>query len=941
MKRILILFFLLQLIPNIFFSQSYTLKGIIKDKQNNPIPGAAVILFSPRDSSILKSGASEENGTFQFQSILRKRFLLKVNYIGMKPFRKFIQLEDSVTVIPDIILEEEETTLKTVNITGKIDPSAQKGDTSVYNANAFKTGPDANTEDLLTKMPGITTENGKVKAQGEDVKQVLVDGKPFFGDDPSSVLKNLPAEVVDKIQVFDRKSDQSQFTGFDDGNASKTINIITKAQFRNGTFGRIYAGAGPDERYKAGATVNFFRDKRRITIMSQTNNINEQNFSQEDLLGVMSTGGGQGGGMRGMMGGGMRGGGRGGRGGGQGNDASQFLIDQKNGISLTHAIGLNYSDKWGSKTDVSASYFFNYTDNTTGNDLVRNYITGKESGLIYAENSIANSINQNHRFNMRLEFKFDSLNSIVLSPKASFQSNEGNSELRGENSAGITQVSKTRNDFKSTLFGGSYSMGILFRHYFAKKGRTLSVNATPGYSNNRGNSRLFSLTDYLTDTLNADSIDQKSFLNKYTNSLSSNITYTEPINDYHSLSLSYIGQYNSNNSDKQTRKLNLFSLEHSILDSSLSNVFINNYLSHAGGLSYRYQKEKSTLTIGADVQIASLQNDQSFPKVANLKKDFFSVLPNAMYMFRMGSQKNIRVFYRTSNTPPLIDQLQEVVNNSNPLQLSVGNSNLKQDYQHQLTGRYSSVNAEKGSSFFFLLGGSIKNNGIANSTFIAEKDTVILDVLLRQGSQLSKPVNIDGTMSFRTFLSYGIPLRKIRCNLNMNAGFTFSRTPGLINNEMNYADAPSYIGGFVISSNLGEKFDFSLSTNSSYSIIENSLQSNLNSAFLNQTSRIRLNVMPWKGLVLSADLNHSYYEGLNSSLNSSFTLLNAGIGYKFLKDRKGELRLTAFDLLKQNLALTRNTSETYYEDVKSNVLQQYFLLTFTYTLKQFQEKKEK
>ena len=898
------------------------------------IPGAAIVVLSPRDSVVLHAIASEPDGTFEIHKLTKRRFILIVSYIGMKKFRKFIQVQDSITVLSPIILEEEQTMLKTVTVTGKIDPAVQKGDTSVYNANAFKTGPDANSEDLLSKMPGITSENGKIKAQGEEVKQVLVDGKPFFGDDPSAVLKNLPAEVVDKIQVFDKKSEQSQFTGFDDGNSSKTINIVTKAQFRNGTFGRVVGGGGTKDRYKSGATLNFFRDKRRITFMSQSNNINEQNFSQEDLAGVMSSAGGQGN-MRGGMGNGGRGSGRGGMRGGQGNDAGQFLVDQKNGISLTHAIGINYSDKWSKNTEVNGSYFINYTDNTTTSNLIRNYITQKENGLIYAENTVNKSLNQNHRFTFRIEHKFDSLNSLLVIPKGSFQINSGKSNLSGINTTGIVNTNTTLNDFRSELYAGNYSVSFLYRHSFLKKGRTLSINTIPGYNNNTGNNQLFSLSDYLGDSLNADSINQKSFLLKYANSLTSNLTYTEPINDFHSISISYIGQYNSTNSDKQTKLLNKYSLQHDILDSSLSNVFMNYYLSHAGGISYRYQKNKSVLSFGADAQTAELQSKQSFPQSTNLNKQFLSILPNAMYFYRAGSQKNIRVFYRTSNTPPAIEQLQEVLNNNNPLQLTIGNSNLKQDYQHQLTGRYSSVNAEKGSSFFLLLGGTIKNNGIATSTFIADRDTLIQNVVLRQGAQLSKPVNINGYYSLRSFVSYGFPIRKLKCNFNLNAGLTFNRTPGLINNQLNFANSPSYIGGISISSNISEKVDFTLSTNSSLTIIENSLQKELNSSFLNQQSRVKLNIMPWKVLVLTVDLNHSFNDGLSKSLNQSFTLLNAGIGYKFLKDKKAEIRVSAFDLLKQNLALSRNTTETYYEDVLSNVLQRYFLISFTYNIKKF------
>ena len=280
-------------------------------------------------------------------------------------------------------------------------------------------------------MPGVTVLDGKVQAQGEDVKQVLVDGKRFFGDDANAVLKNIPAEIIDKVQVFDKKSDQSQFTGFDDGNTSKTINIVTKAQFKNGVFGKAFAGYGYEDKFKGGATINVFKGNRRITVLAQSNNINEQNFTAEDLVGVASSSGSDGGGRR------RGGGGQGGGGNGTNNPTENFQSNTQNGINTTSLFGINYADKWGKKTEVTASYFFNWTQNDSKSSLLQQYILGSNNGLIYNETNNTNSDNFNNRINFKIETKIDSMNSIIIQPKLSFQTNQSEKNLLGLNTKEI------------------------------------------------------------------------------------------------------------------------------------------------------------------------------------------------------------------------------------------------------------------------------------------------------------------------------------------------------------------------------------------------------------------------------------------------------------------------------------------------------------------------
>ncbi len=911
-------------------AQVFFVKGSLQEKDKSPVIGASVVLLNPSDSSFVKGTTSNENGFFTIENVNPKSYLVKVSYLGFNDYFKTISVNDNL-ILDAIQLRTGAKKLQEVNIETQAVIATQNGDTTSYNSKAFKTNKDASAEDLITKMPGVTVVDGKVQAQGEDVKQVLVDGKPFFGDDPNSVLRNLPAEVIEKVQVFDKKSDQSQFTGFDDGNSSKTINIVTKVQFRNGVFGKLYGGYGYSDKYKAGGVINRFKEKQRFTILLMSNNINEQNFSSEDLLGVMSSSGGSGGRR---SGGGGRGGNRGGNQMSSGG-SENFLVDVKNGIITTQAVGLNYSDMWGKKTTISAAYFYNRTDNFSETNLLRKYIIGGNNGLNYNENSKANITNDNHRVNMKFEFKFDSLNSITLQPKLSFQLNNGKNQFFGENTRTIT-LSDMDNNYRSDLNAFNVSLPLLYRHSFAKKGRTISLDINPSYNGSNGNSRLETYNGFYVDSAYTDTIDQKSVLNKTGYNSSSNITFTEPLGDKGFMSANYVFTYNFSDSEKNTYNRNYSDFTFSDKDTLLSSVFGNIYNAHSAGVSYRFQVEKYNFSLGLNAQHAELSKSQRFPIVYSGTKTFSSLLPNAQFQYKFSKNNNLRINYRTSNTPPTIDQLQDVINNSNSLQLSTGNPDLKQNFQNNLFLRYTGVNTEKSTSLFVMLGGTYTDNYIGNSTIIANRDTLVYNnVFLARGSQITRPENFSNYFNLRFFFNYSFAVKKLKSNININAGCTYNNIPALINQKTNYSNTTAPSLGLVISSNISEKVDFTLSSNSAYNVVTNTLQSDLNSEFLNQSSKVKLNLNPWKGLVFTAEYNNQLYTGLSDGFNQNISLLNGAIGYKFLKDNRADIRLFVFDILNQNQSIQRNITESYIEDTQTTILQRYFMLIFTWNIKKY------
>lgn len=921
-------------------SQTRNISGIISDANNQKLPGASVSLLQLADSSVVTGAFTDTDGRFSISNISSGKYFLKISFIGFEDLYKSADLASSDLNTGILILNEAAKSLKEVNIEAKLPPVQVIGDTTQFNADAYKVNKDATTEDLVAKMPGITIQDGKVQAQGEDVKKVLIDGKPYLGDDPNAALKNLPAEVVEKIQVFDKKSDQSEFTGFDDGNASKTINIVTRPQFRNGTFGRVYGGYGSEERWKSGLSINNFKDKRKFTIIGTSNNINEQNFSTDDLLGVIGTSSGnRQSGQRGSSG--QRGGGSSGRWQPQ-NETANFLVDQRNGLSNTNSAGLNYSNQW-KKTDFTFSYFLNNSDNNSTTTLFRQYYSSESDALIYEEDNLNKSENINHRANVKFEYKFDTLNSILIQPRISVQNNKGSSSLNGNNSENAGILSNAISSYNSDFDAISFSSPILYRHSFHKKGRTFSANFNPVYNQNEGTSDLNSLTVYINDTTtDNDTLNQISDLSSWNRNFSTDLVYTEPLDTNNQLSFSYNGKLNTGFSDKKTFSYSSADELYNSLDTSLSNKFESKYQSHSAGVNYRYQNVIWNMMIGAAYQVAGLTNEQTFPVETSVNKKFYNILPSAMFQYKFTSKKNMRLYYRSSNNSPTVSQLQDVINNNNPLLLSSGNPDLKQDWQNFLNIRYSGANPDKSTSFFALISGTYTDNYIGNSTFIASNDSTIINgIILLNGSQLTKPVNLDGYYSIRSFGNYSFPVGILKSSLNLNASGSITRSPGLINDELNYSTTISSGIGFALSSNISPKFDFLISSNGNSNNITNTIKENSNSNYYSLLSKIRIQVLPWKGLVLQTDVLHQRNSGLSSSYNNDDITWNASIGYKFLKDRLAELRLSVFDILEQNNSIVRNTTDAYYEDVQSNVLEQYFMLTFTYNLKFFKVDRKK
>ena len=955
------IFFLLVLISK---AQSFTITGKLQDDETKlAVQGATVQLKSKSDTNFLKTSFSDSAGKFRFTDLQRDSFTIRFTSVGYGNLVRTVRIDTSDKDIKDlgtVIFPKSAKELTGVTVVGRVPPAQQKGDTLQFNASEFKTNPDASTEDLVKKVPGITVENGEVKAQGETVRKVTLDGRELFGDDATAALRNLPAEVVDKIQVFDRLSDQDRAAGVTTGETQKEINIVTKASMRNGQYGRVYAGYGTDERYSLGGNSTILKENRRISIVGLANNINQQNFSSQDLLGATSStrgggggfgggfgGGGQqrgGGGQQRGGGGGFGGGGGGFGGGGFGGGGGSFLVGQQNGINKTNAIGINYSDVWGKKIRMSGSYFFNNSENITSQESQTQYLQPDITGLtdiFQRTKSVSN--NTNHRINMRFEYQIDSMNQIIISPNLSFQKNKSNQLSTTDQYTHPDSLAKqTINHTISDRNGNNLNNNILYSHSFKKRGRTFSINLNTSYNKRVGESYTdFTQLDFRNPSF--DSIDKR-FSDQFSSTFqtSARISYTEPLSAKSQLQFTYNPSWSKSPADQKTYSYDSVDKEYSIFNDRLSNVFDNKTTAHNGGIAFRTGDRDNQFTAGVNYQRTELYNNRTFPNPPyEGSKAFNNVLPNAMARFKLSTKSNIRLFYRSNVNQPSITQLQDVLNVQNQPFYSVGNPNLKPQYSHILNGTYTFTNTAKGRVLVGNVFAQKSNNYITNATYIVQgRDSVIGKNILAQYDQISKPINVDGYYGLRSFLTYAVPLKFIKSNLNMNGGLNYNFVPGLFNNQKTESKSYTYSVGTVIASNVSQYVDFTVSysanfnkaiseTPDSKNVIQESTQK-----FFSHVGSAQLNLLSKNGWFFQNDLTNQLQWQITTD---KYWLWNMSVGKKFLKDRKGELKLTAFDVLKQNVSFSRSVSDdgnSIYTQT-SQVLTQYFLLTFTYNLRNF------
>jgi hypothetical protein len=918
MTKILTAFVLLFIAYTATAQTSATLKGKLVDSVGKQsLKDASVTILDAKDSTLDVFGLTKADGSFLISNITFGEMIVDIKFQGYEPFSKkivFSKTNNSVD-LGNIYMKIAANDLGNVTVTQSV--IRMKNDTMEVSASAFKTKPNAVAEDLLKKVPGIQVDkSGNITAQGEQVQRILVDGKRFFGDDPRMATRNLPPDVIDKIQVFDQASDQSAFTGFDDGNRVRTINITTRKDKRKGYFGRGTLGFGANEDeglYDNSFSLSRFNGDRQITFTGQANNVNKQNFSVQDMLGSL------GGGNFGGGGGGNRGGG-----------AIQGLTGSGSGGGLvnTWAGGINYRDTWSPKTQFSGSYFYN--DQKTYRDqksFVQNLIPGApDSSIFNDQTQSSKTYNKNHRINFNIEHNFDSANSLIIRPNISFQdtwsqSLQTTASTRGKVTA--LNSSDAQSIRKNNGFNGL--IDATFRHRFPKRGRTYSININTGGSTNDGTGTNYSRNQYNPSgrPSYSDTIDQVYATNRDTRNISTTLSYTEPIAKNQQLEFNYNYSYNLNNSGRETMELNSGSGKYDVPVVNLTNTFENTFSSNRMTVNYRLQNAKYNFSIGSGVQVGDLTSN-NVTKNTVIKQHFVNLFPAANFRYEFTKTKSLRVFYNGRTSQPSAEQLQPVADNSNPLNIRTGNPNLKQQFTHSVRFLYNSFDVFTQKLIFATINANFIQNDIQNSTTFQSN-----------GAQLTMPVNLGGTYSINGVFNYGFPLKRPKSNLNLIANVARNQSQTLINNASNYTRNTTLGGTVSWTTNLKEGFDMNFSSNSSFSMARYTLQPQQNGDFFTQTVSTEATAYSKSGWVFSLDFDYIYNGGRSNGYNTSIPLLNASISKQMLKNKAGELKFYMFDLLNQNVSITRNITGNTIQDVQTRVLKRYFMVSFTYNLRRF------
>jgi hypothetical protein len=902
------------------YGQSLAISGTIYATDGDdiePLGGANIQVLAAPDSSFVGGAASSPDGAFRVINLSPGTYLIRTSFLGFEQQTKSITLEEEDLTELEIRLGTSSIELEEFRITARRPRVEVRGDTTAYHADGYRTNPDANVQDLVTRMPGFVIEDGRLQAQGENVASVLLDGDEFFGDDAVMVLQNLPAEIVAQIEVFDRESDQARFTGFRDGNTDRTINIVTRGGMNTGQFGRINSGYGSQTRYMAGGNYNYFRGAQRISVIGMTNNVNQQNFSSEDMLGVSEATG--------------SGGGRG------GNATRNFRTGNQNGINSVHSTGINYNDRWNDNWRINASYFFNLTDNVHNLNRERLYLTGFSADQRYDENAFNSSDNYNHRFDMRLEHNFDDRRSFIFTSRVSVQRNSSAQNVDAftldQNSQFVNNIIREN---RNSMAAYNVNSNLLYRQRFETRGRTFSANLRTNISDRNGERYQFDDSQYFDDGENRIINDQQTETFNGGYSLNGNFSYTEPVTERTQLMFSYQPSVNNNESVQDVFRFDETTNSYSRIDTSLTNRYDNRVYSNRLRSSYRFSNERINANMSLSWQHTLLDGEQSFPYAADISQTWQNFLPGASLQYNFNRRSNIRFNYNTGTRTPSVRQLQDVIDNSDPLRLTTGNPELNQQYDHRFSIRLRHAKPEAGTSTSGFISFNITQNHIGNRTFVAQEDTELAEgVILGRGSRLVSPDNIGSSYNFFSRLNRSLPVDFISSNLSLNAGVGFNRRPSFIDDARNLTDNYRLNSGLQISSNISKRVDFRVAYYANYNIVENSIRPELDNNYYAGRANGVFNLMPFKGFVVASDVNLRHYAGLGDDFNQGNIFWNGSIGYKFLENDSAEFRITVFDILGQNDNINRNIQEDFIEDYRSNVLTRYMLFSFNYRFRSF------
>lgn len=893
-------------------AQKFSIKGQVVDSTTNALPSATVMLLNSSDSSLVNFALSNAQGFFEIKNVNKGSYDLKISFVGYATFITRVEASGDSPIIEtgQLELQSQAKQLDEMVIMGERVPVRIKGDTIEFNASSFKTKANANVEDLLKKLPGVEVESdGTIRAQGEEVRRVLVDGKEFFGRDPKLATRNLPADAIEKVQVFDKKSDQAEFTGIDDGQREKTVNLELKEDKRNGMFGNATAGIGTEGRYQAKASVNRFRKDQQLSFLGMGNNINEQGFSMGEFMNF--TGGSQ------QM---MSGGGGAVRLTFDGNNTNGVPMNfggRQNGILTNYAGGVNFNRDLSKKTQLTSSYFYNHLNQDISK--ITNRINYRPDGSSYNFDQASKqlSTSDNHRVNLTLDHKIDSANTLKFVNSFAYsdmEMNSGNASVTTEE--GVIQNESFRNNY-SAQTNANFNSSLLWRHRFAKKGRTMSTNLTLGLSESNGEGTQDSENFVYGGAPEQIDIDQINTQQNENQSYGASVSYTEPLGGRKYLEANYSIRTNRNSVNRE-----VYDVEtgQEIYNDVLSSKYKSNYVYSRPGLNFKINRQKFSLTIGASYQTTFLKGDLILQDM-KIDRKFENVLPAAHFNYDFSNFKHFRLDYETSMQEPSIQQLQPVVDISDPINTSVGNPDLEPAYNHRLNLNYTTFDPARFINFFAFLTATYTANAIVNSQTIDDETFV----------RLTKPVNVNDNMNVNGNFNFGFPIKPLNSRFNIGPTFQYSNSESIIDGTNNTIRKKTLGGSVRYNYTYKEIVIIDLSANLSH---QQTLYdfSTPDQVYFNQTYASEANLTFLKNYQLNGVFEYLIYTSQTTDYYQAIPLLNLSISRFLLKNNAGELKIGVNNLLDESLGVTQTASDNYLQQETMNNLGRYYMVSFTYAI---------
>jgi len=878
----------------------YDIVGTVTGDGENLI-SATVVLLSEKDSTMVSFGLTDAEGNFNITGVAAGGYLLQVTYLGFGQYSKQIQLQNADIDLGAISLSAADTKLDEIEIKAEHTPMMLNRDTLEYNAAAFQVQPNEVVEDLLRKLPGVEVESdGSIKAQGEDVQEILVDGKKFFGNDVKTATRNLPADAVDKVQVFDKKSDASEFSGVDDGERQKTINLELKEDRKSGAFGNVSGGYGDDERYRGSLSLNRFSTNTQLSVIGNFNNINEQGFSTNDYVNFMS-----------------------GMGWGKGRSAIPMFNGLSNGFVTTNAGGINLNYDLSPKTEISISYFLNDIGNTIESATVRENYADIENVFFTEENTVQSNSNTNHRINFDIEQEIDSTQDLRI--RGSYSLNTGDAR-----SFSLTQISDSQKNLANSTDAEYNADG---------DNKNLSLNATYRKSFGSIQKRTLTLTGQYNDAVNeslgdllsenliyddfgmavlSDLIVQDQINDNDQNDYRFELGFVEPLGNEKFLEFKYRRQ--NYNNDVLSEFYDIINGDR-VLNTDISNAFIRDYYYDRYSTALYINSDKSQLTLEAALQSSHLTGDIIYQD-ERIETDVFRVLPRVSWRYDIQRGRNIRINYNTSINEPSLQQLQPNPDNSNPFNIYIGNPELIPEYNHRLRLSYFNYDQFTFRSFYAFANVNYTRNDITNVTSFDENFI-----------QTTSPVNVDYNLNLSTTQEYATPVNFLKTRISLRNRFGYTKSIIFINTRESSLERINGNLRLRLENRNKKVVDWNIGGSYSYNINQYSDARTTNLGFSSQNvfADFRYNLKQSMSFELGANVN--FYSEEQFGEAQTIPIVRASISKFVLKDQRGELKLSVFDLMNQNLGISRTENQNYIENSEIVSLARYFMLSFTYSFK--------